>query len=64
MVTKTEALYRALLPLSVVSFDDIVEKASLVLGVAPSRGYVYRKYGDGSIRSDWLWRIRKSVQIA
>ncbi len=63
MVTKTEALYRALLPLSVVSFDDIVEKASLVLGVAPSRGYVYRKYVDRLVRSGRLRRIRKGLYV-
>jgi len=35
MVTKTEALYNALLPMKVVDFDDIVAKASSIVKAAP-----------------------------
>jgi len=35
MVTKTEALYNALLPMKVVGFDDIVAKASSIVKAAP-----------------------------
>ena len=44
MVTKTEELYRELLPLRVVRFDEIVEKAHAIVGAAQSRRYIRRKY--------------------
>jgi len=35
MVTKTEALYNAFLPMKVVGFDDIVAKDSSIVKAAP-----------------------------
>lgn len=32
MVTKTEALYNALLPMKIVNFNKIVKKASEIIG--------------------------------
>lgn len=63
MVTKTEALYNALLPLKVVSFDDIVIKASKVIEAAPNRKYIYRKYVDRLVKSGKLQKIRKGLYI-
>jgi len=39
MVTKTEALYNALLPMKVVGFDDVVAKASSIVKAGPNRRY-------------------------
>jgi len=39
MVTKTEALYNALLPVKVVGFDDIVAEASSIVKATPNRRY-------------------------
>jgi len=63
MVTKTEALYNALLPLKVVSFDDIVIKASKVIEAAPNRKYIYCKYVDRLVKSGKLQKIRKGLYI-
>lgn len=63
MVTKTEALYNALLPVKVVSFDDIVMKASKVIEAAPNRKYIYRKYVDRLVKNGKLQKIRKGLYI-
>lgn len=63
MVTKTEELYSALLPMKVVSFDDIVEKARSIIEAVPSRRYIYRKYVDRLIKNGKLQRIRKGLYI-
>jgi len=61
MVTKTEALYNALLPMKIVSFDNIVEKASDIIEVNQSRRYIYRKYVDRLIKMGKLQPIRKEL---
>jgi predicted transcriptional regulator of viral defense system len=61
MVTKTEALYRALLPMKIVSFDDIVEKALAIVEGNQSRRYIYRKYVDRLIKMGKLQSIRKEL---
>jgi predicted transcriptional regulator of viral defense system len=63
MATKTEALYNALLPLRVVSFNDIVQEASRIVEAAPNRRYIYRKYVDRLIKSGKLQRIRKGLYV-
>jgi len=63
MVTKTEALYHALLPMKVVSFNDIVKEASSIIEAAPNRRYIYHKYVNRLIKSDKLQRVRKGLYI-
>jgi len=63
MVTKTEALYSALLRMKVVSFDDIVEKASGIIKAAPNRRYIYRKYVNRLVKNGKLQRIRKGLYM-
>jgi predicted transcriptional regulator of viral defense system len=63
MVTKTETLYNALLAIKVVSFDDIMEKASSIIEATPDRRYVYRKYVSRLIESGKLQRVRKGLYI-
>jgi predicted transcriptional regulator of viral defense system len=58
---KTEALYNALLPMKIVSFDDIVQKASTIIEVNQSRRYIYRKYVDRLIKMSKLQTIRKEL---
>lgn len=61
MVTKTEMLYNALLPMRIASFDDIVQKASSIIGTNQSRRYIYRKYVDRLIKIGKLQTIRKGL---
>ena len=63
MVTKTELLYRALLPMIVVSFDDIIQKASSIVGNTADRRYIYRKYIRRLIESGKLKRVRKQLYM-
>ena len=63
MVTKIEALYNALLPMKVVSFNDIVKEASNIIKAAPNRRYIYRKYVNKMIKRGKLQRIRKGLYI-
>jgi len=63
MVTKVEALYSALLPMRVVDFNDIIEKASSIVKVAPNRRYIYRKYVNKLIEKGKLQRIRKGLYL-
>lgn len=63
MVTKTEALYNALLSMKVVDFNEIVEKASRIIEATPSRRYIYRKYVDRLIKNGKLQRIRKGLYL-
>jgi len=60
MATKTEALYNTLLPLRVVTFNEIVEKASDLI-TTQSRRYIYRKYVDRLVKEGKLRRVRKSL---
>jgi len=64
MVTKTEALYRALLKKKVVSFDDVVQAASNIIDTDTlNRRYVYRKYVDRMVKSGKLRKVRKSLYL-
>jgi len=63
MVTKVEALYNVLLPMRVVGFNDIIEKASSIVKVVPNRRYIYRKYVDKLIQNGKLHRIRKGLYL-
>jgi predicted transcriptional regulator of viral defense system len=63
MVTKIEALYSALLPMKVVSFNDIVKEASNIIKAAPNRRYIYRKYVNRMIKHGKLQRIRKGLYM-
>jgi predicted transcriptional regulator of viral defense system len=63
MTTKTEALYKTLLPMKVVTFNDIVQKASSIIETIPNRRYIYRKYVDRLIESGKLQRIRKELYV-
>jgi len=47
----------------VVSFDDIVERASSIIDTTPNRGYIYRKYVRRLIERGKLQRIRKGLYI-
>jgi len=63
MVTKTEALHNALLPMKVVSFDDIVAEASSIVKAGPNRRYIYRRYVDRLVENGKLQRIRKGLYL-
>ncbi len=63
MVTKVEALYNVLLPMRVVSFNDIIEKALSIVKVVPNRRYIYRKYVNKLVENGKLERIRKGLYI-
>jgi len=63
MVTKTEALYNALLPMKIVSFNDIVQKALGIIETAPNHRYIYRKYVKRLIESGKIQRIRKELYV-
>lgn len=61
MVKKTEALYNALLPMKIVSFDDIILQASKIIGGSASRKYIYRKYVKRLVETSKLQAIRKGL---
>lgn len=63
MVTKTELLYNALLPMKVVSFDDVIGKASDIVENASNRRYIYRKYIKRLIESGKLKRVRRELYL-
>jgi len=63
MVTKLEALYKALLPTKIVDFNDIIEKASSIIKPTPNRRYIYRKYVNKLIQNGKLQRIRKGLYL-
>lgn len=60
MAKKTEALYNALLQMKIVSFDDIVQQASKIIGSA-NRKYIYRKYVKRLVETGKLQTIRKGL---
>jgi len=63
MVTKTEELYRKLLTLKVVRFDEIVDKARGIIEATPSRRYIYRKYVRRLVKAGKLWRVRRGLYV-
>lgn len=63
MPTKTELLYNEILPMKVVRFNDIVERASNIIENVSNRRYIYRKYVRRLIESGKLKRIRKQLYL-
>jgi predicted transcriptional regulator of viral defense system len=61
MVTKTEALYNALLPMKIVNFNEVVKKALEIIEANKDRRYIYRKYVDRLIKMGKLQAIRKEL---
>jgi len=57
---KTEELYTSLLPMRIVTFDDIVQQASKKL-TTTNRRYIYRKYVKKLIEAEKLQPIRKGL---
>ncbi len=60
MVSKTEKLYLKLLPLKVVTFKEIVEKAGDITEQKDS-SYIYRKYVKKLVDEGKLQQIRKGL---
>jgi predicted transcriptional regulator of viral defense system len=58
---KTEALYTLLLPMRIVSFDDIVQSTSKIAAASANRRYIYRKYVTRLIEKGKLKPIRKGL---
>jgi len=61
LTKKTEALYNTLLPMKIVSFDDIVQKSLGIIKGSSNRKYVYRKYVKRLVESGKLQTIRKGL---
>jgi predicted transcriptional regulator of viral defense system len=61
MVKKTEALYDALLLKRIVSFNDIIQESSKIIGNYTNRGYIYRKYVKRLVENGKLQAIRKGL---
>jgi predicted transcriptional regulator of viral defense system len=61
MRRKTEELYTRLLPLKIVSFDDIVRSTSKIAATSTNRRYVYRKYVKRLVETGKLQSIRKGL---
>jgi len=61
MRRKTEELYTTLLPMRVVSFDDIVQSTSKITATSVNRRYVYRKYVKRLVETGKLQPIRKGL---
>jgi predicted transcriptional regulator of viral defense system len=61
MVNKTEALYNALLPMKIASFDDVLQASSSVIEGSANRKYIYRKYVRRLIEAHKLQAIRKGL---
>lgn len=63
LVTKIEALYNTLLAMKVVTFNDIVQKATTNVNVPPNREYINQKYVTKLIKNHKLQRIRKGLYL-
>jgi len=61
MPSKTEKLYNALLPLKIVTFDEIVQQALKITNSASNRRYIHRKYIRRLVEADRLQQIRKGL---
>ena len=61
MVKKIEALYNALLPFKVVTFDDIVQQSLTIIEGSANRRYVYRKYVKRLVETGKLQPVRKGL---
>jgi len=58
---KTEELYTSLLPMKIVTFDDIVQLASKKATSSTNRRYIYRKYAKRLVEAGKLQPIRKGL---
>lgn len=61
MANKTEALYSALLPIKIVTFNDIVKASSDLIDGRATRKYVYHKYVKRLVEAHKLQAIRKGL---
>jgi predicted transcriptional regulator of viral defense system len=61
MRTKTEELYNRLLPMKIVTFDDIVRSASKIVTISQNRRYIYRKYVKRLVETRKLQPIKKGL---
>jgi predicted transcriptional regulator of viral defense system len=61
MRKKTDQLYSLLIPMKIVSFDDIVQSALKVITSSSDRRYIYRKYVIRLIETGRLQPIRKGL---
>jgi predicted transcriptional regulator of viral defense system len=58
---KTEELYGSLLPMRIVTFDEIVYSTLKIVPCASNRRYVYRKYVKRLVEAGKLQPIRKGL---
>jgi predicted transcriptional regulator of viral defense system len=63
VTNKTETLYSALLPLKVVTFNEIVQEATKVIEGSANRRYIYRRYVVRLIETGKLEAIRKGLFV-
>jgi predicted transcriptional regulator of viral defense system len=61
MRRKTEELYRNLLPKRIVTFSEIAQFTSNIIGPSADRKYIYRKYVTRLIETGRLQPIRKGL---
>jgi predicted transcriptional regulator of viral defense system len=61
MRRKTEELYSDLLPKRIVTFDEIVQFASNIIGPSAQRRYIYRKYVAKLVETGKMQPIRKGL---
>jgi predicted transcriptional regulator of viral defense system len=61
MRRKTEELYNNLLPMRIVSFDEIVQSMSKIAASSADRRYIYRKYVKRLVETGKLQPIRKGL---
>jgi predicted transcriptional regulator of viral defense system len=59
--SKTETLYNALLPMKIVTFDEIVQQALKITNSASNRRYIHRKYIRRLVKAGRLQQIRKGL---
>jgi len=59
--SKTETLYNALLPLKIVTFDEIVQQALQIIDSASNRRYIHHKYIRRLVEAGKLQQIRKGL---
>lgn len=60
MVSKTEKLYLEVLPLKVVTFEEIVDKARNIMA-SKDPEYIYRKYVRKLVQEGKLQRVRRGL---
>jgi len=63
MPKKTETLYNTLLPLKVITFNDIIQLSSQIIQYPVNRRYIYQKYIKRLVETEKLQQIRKGLYI-